>query len=89
MVGKEAATGQTPSILVSVETFSPHRDIGIARVLQHPSGNKRTLAHDIALLALASKVEFRPGVVPACMPDNYQGRCGEQGKLVSSCTKVV
>jgi len=51
-----------------------HRDIGIARVLQHPSWNKKTLAHDIALLALASKVEFRPGVVPACMPDNYQGR---------------
>jgi len=51
-----------------------HRDIGIARVLQHPSWNKKTLAHDIALLALASEVEFRPGVVPACMPDNYHGR---------------
>merc|ERR1711936_100110 len=51
-----------------------HRDVGITRVLQHPSWNKKTLAHDIAILALASKVEFRPGVVPACMPDNYQGR---------------
>lgn len=51
-----------------------HRDIGIARVLQHPLWNKKTLAHDIAILDLASKVEFRPGVVPACMPDNYHGR---------------
>merc|ERR1719499_1038008 len=28
----------------------------------------------LAILTLASKVEFRPGVVPACMPDNYHGR---------------
>jgi len=51
-----------------------HRDIGIAKVVQHPLWNKRTLANDIAILALASKVEFRPGVVPACMPDEYRGR---------------
>merc|ERR1711910_155733 len=51
-----------------------HRDIGIARVLQHPLWNKKTLAHDIAILDLASTVEFRPGVVPACMPDNNHGR---------------
>ena len=68
---------------VSAETFYLPRDIGIARVLQHPSWNKKTLAHDIALLALASEVEFRPGVVPACMPDNYHGRYGEQGILLS------
>ena len=60
-----------------------HRDIGIARVLQHPLWNKKTLAHDIAILDLASKVEFRPGVVPACMPDNYHGRWRFQ---VECCT---
>ena len=71
------------TLQVSAETFYLPRDIGIARVLQHPSWNKKTLAHDIALLALASEVEFRPGVVPACMPDNYHGRYGEQGILLS------
>ena len=68
---------------VSAETFYLPRDIGIARVLQHPSWNKKTLAHDIALLALASEVEFRPGVVPACMPDAYHGRYGKQSILLS------
>ena len=73
-MGKEGDTGQSGSSLVSAETFFLLRDVGITRVLQHPSWNKKTLAHDIAILALASKVEFRPGVVPACMPDNYHGR---------------
>ena len=61
----------------------PHRDIGIAKVVQHPLWNKRTLANDIAILALASKVEFRPGVVPACMPDEYRGRLGYNKQAVA------
>ena len=60
----------------------PRRDIGIAKVVQHPLWNKRTLANDIAILALASKVEFRPGVVPACMPDEYRGRLGYNKQAV-------
>ena len=59
------------------------RDIGIAKVVQHPLWNKRTLANDIAILALASKVEFRPGVVPACMPDEYRGRLGYNKQAVA------
>ena len=53
-------------------------------MLQHPLWNKKTLAHDIAILDLASKVEFRPGVVPACMPDNYHGR----GRFQVECCTV-
>ena len=82
-MGREGGTGQTTLSQFQLRPFNPPRDIGIARVLQHPSWNKKTLAHDIALLALASKVEFRPGVVPACMPDNYHGRYGKQSILLS------
>ncbi|CAB3362070.1 Hypothetical predicted protein [Cloeon dipterum] len=67
--------------VASLKETLPHQERDVAAVILHAGFDNRTLAHDIALLRLASPAQHRPNVDIVCLPrrdqDNTSGfkRC--------------
>ncbi|CAG0887077.1 unnamed protein product [Darwinula stevensoni] len=50
----------------------------VKRIIVHRDYDPKTFENDIALLELASPVEYRPHVVPICLPDDNEDFVGKK-----------
>lgn len=44
------------------------QEIDVAKIIEHEKFHRVTLLNDIALLVLATKIEFNKFIGPACLP---------------------
>ncbi|XP_052132554.1 CLIP domain-containing serine protease B9-like, partial [Frankliniella occidentalis] len=60
----------------------PPQDIPVDHVVVHPSYERATFRHDVALLVLKAPVAFHLGAQPICINQNVAGVVGQRAKLV-------
>ena len=63
-------------------------DFAVEKIIEHPAYNRRTLAHDIAILKLKESITFTNRIKPLCLPSkdvNVTGKSatGTGNKLVN------
>lgn len=54
-----------------------HLERRVQIVASHPQFDSRTFEYDLALLRFYEPVDFKPNVVPICIPDNDKNFVGE------------
>lgn len=60
----------------SNKEFYPHEDYEVSNIIIHPQFRNTSLWNDLAILELATPVQFRPHISPICLPragESYEG----------------
>lgn len=60
----------------------PPQDIPVDHVVVHPSYERATFRHDVALLVLKAPIAFSLGAQPICISQNVAGVVGQRARLV-------
>lgn len=60
----------------------PPQDIAVDHVVVHPSYERASFRHDVALLVLKAPMAFSVSVQPVCISQNVAGVVGQRAKLV-------
>ncbi|XP_034238747.1 phenoloxidase-activating factor 3-like [Thrips palmi] len=60
----------------------PPQDIPVDHVVVHPSYERASFRHDVALLVLKAPIAFSLGAQPICISQNVVGVVGQRAKLV-------
>ncbi len=66
--------------ITSTTSDGQHQDIGVEKIISHPSYSRNTIDTDIALMKLSSPVKFDKFVKPVCLPNQ-----GEDVPIGTEC----